>query len=133
LNFVDVYFATDGYNFWLRCNSDSSTKYFASFVRAAGGTTEGLALGADTKAIIGRSTTLTTQVYKLSGSFELSNYTSTGTKVGFGSFTMTNGTDNYGGFTTMKYTGTSAISSLTFTADGSVSTTAGTVYLYGVK
>jgi len=131
--FVNAYYATAGYNVWIRFNSDTSALYSTSWLRGVNSSVETSNSVADTKAIVGRTTDVSTAEHRLSGNFLLPNYTSTGTKIGNGDFNLAFSGNIYGGFSTFKYTGSSAISSITFLSDGSISATDGTVYIYGVN
>lgn len=132
IELVDGYKNGNAEDLYFRLNADSTSKYSYGRFTCENSTVSGNCATADDKIILGQTSNLTTQSYKNSLNMYLTNYTSTGTKIGNWNMNIVNTGQIFTYTGSFKYVGTSAISSISFISPANTFA-GGTIKIYGVN
>jgi hypothetical protein len=130
--FNNIYTTANDSGIYFTVNSDTGGNYAHNIIALGGNTAESAGNNsAGSNVYLGITTATNTAGYKASGTIEIFDYTSTGTRTMF-STCRTRGTFYYGTWGNSAYVGGSAISSIQITLTGGTYS-GGTIKLYGVS
>jgi hypothetical protein len=132
IELVDGYKNGNAEDLYFRLNADSTSKYSYGRFTCENSTVSGTAATVANEIILGQTSNLTTQSYKNSLNMYLTNYTSTGTKIGNWNMNIVNTSQIFTYTGSFKYVGTSAISSISFISPANTYA-GGTIKIYGVN